>query len=194
MLALAVRTARVRAAGQLRSIASVRIPEIPADPRDAEPEAKVPFVFDFWDSKEKRAADAAAKAADLDLPELPKVMTVAAESTHHAGGPSSNFYEPTTATAASKNIQLSGIALPRVAGAWNGLAQGFGLPTSSELQASLARAASNAEPETTGRRNLSEDEKTGAWLLAGIVATGWLAGAVFAPKKKKKQQQQQQQH
>jgi len=140
-------------------------------------------VYDFWDSKEKRAEDAAKAAAATDLPktDLPKVIAVA-EGTQEL---TSNVFDPSVLSIPSKPSER--IPLPNVSGLWGGVAREIGVPSRDELRASLAKAAETGSAETTGRRNLSDEERSGAWVLAGILATGWLAGAILAPNPKHKE-------
>ncbi|TYJ58441.1 hypothetical protein B9479_000647 [Cryptococcus floricola] len=108
--------------------------------------------------------------------EAPKVLTVASASTHHAGGPVHGVHGNTDAYA----LEASELELPSFSGftssilnapsaAWNALS--FSLPKAEKKDYKYEKRA------------LDDHERTGAWILAGVIGTGLLVGG---PKKEKK--------
>ncbi|KZV86549.1 hypothetical protein EXIGLDRAFT_774513 [Exidia glandulosa HHB12029] len=185
MLARPIVRSTTRALLARRYTLDVKLPDISRDPQAEalEPQAKVPFVYDFWDSKAKNAAaaaQAAAEAAATTLPGLPKVITAAGTATHLGGGPSSNAYEPPIEQA-QPVIRTAG----QVSGVWGGLADDIGLPSTDEIRNSLAKITDPAStPPLPKSKDLTEDDKKGLWMLVGLIAGGWIAGGIFSPRKR----------
>lgn len=138
-------------------------------------------MFDLWDSKEKRTADAAAAHAHpvavAESLSLPKVITAAAADTHLGGGPSSNTYEPA--------LEQAHPVIQKAADA-TGLFSDIGIPSRAQIYQSLAKITDPASaPPLPKSRPLTEEDRKGLWILLGLVAGGWIAGGIFSPRKRK---------
>jgi hypothetical protein len=78
---------------------------------------------------------------------------------------------------------------PKSGSLWSDIADDMGMPTSTSLanSASTFFTSEGEQSETrTQSRPLNADEKTGLWLLLGLLAGGWIVGGAVNPRKTEK--------
>jgi len=157
---------------------NTNIPDISQS--DPEVEVEVPFVPDFWDSKEVKAAQEAAKIKESPLP---KISLVAGAETHPAGGPSHNLHDE---HAQQGTIMDSHIVPPSTGTSfWGSLVGSLGAESTIQNAAAGAQSAvldvlpqAGGIQQRTEKRNLTPEERKGVWMLVGIVLGGWTLGGI----------------
>ncbi|ORY28475.1 hypothetical protein BCR39DRAFT_534834 [Naematelia encephala] len=175
--------------GKTRDTLDIKMPQPEAEQPTTQ---SIPFVPDNYRSNALlETVDNAVKKAEEALP---KVMTVASASTHPAGGPTHGVHSSSDAhthevssteveetvgqTFGSFESTVSSLlSAPVKAATSAGLVPAVGWPKLKDDSKSAGEyKADPSEP-------LNEQEKTGAWALAGLVGLGlWLGG----PSKKTK--------
>ncbi|EJU05582.1 hypothetical protein DACRYDRAFT_113659 [Dacryopinax primogenitus] len=155
----------------------------PAEPDHEEPGPNIPYLADSWGSQ---AFESASPPQPPESSE-PKVLTVASVSTHLSGGPISNLFEisdrPDMGSSSSAGIQsASQRAVSHASGLLESVGEavgGWGFP-SDVLGLPEVKEENNKKERM---REMSREEAGGLWAVGGILAGGWLLGAIFTPKK-----------
>ncbi|KIJ69275.1 hypothetical protein HYDPIDRAFT_105876 [Hydnomerulius pinastri MD-312] len=144
---------------------SKRIPDAPV---------QVPYVPDFWDS---------ARPSPKTLTELepPKLHVVSGTGTHPDGGPTHNLEKhddghtlpPTAFDVAeppSDNV-----------GFWRDLLDDMGFPKSFSVRPAVESVQDRGSEPQNYSRPLNGEEKTGLYVLLGILAGSWVVGGIVNP-------------
>ncbi|WVQ83108.1 hypothetical protein IAT38_005246 [Cryptococcus sp. DSM 104549] len=154
---------------------------IPGAKPDAEVDQIIPLTPDNFQSN-------SALPSSTPASKEPKILTVASASTHPAGGPTHGVHDGTDAHTLEATEDVISFPLPSLgavglsvfrgpANAWRSL--GLGLP---EVGAPSVEGSGEYKYE---KRPLNEHERTGAWVLAGVLATGLVLGGSKSGKKDK---------
>ncbi|TDL24770.1 hypothetical protein BD410DRAFT_896394 [Rickenella mellea] len=167
---------------------TVFLPDLTKPP--PEPPIQIPFAPDFWESSKVRAAEEAKEAQ----PATPKIHTMAEPSTHLAGGPSHNVYQPKGHHHADVHAEEHLPELPsRLTGIWKDIVDDLNIPTSftprkagHEAEAALRASLPDFDSghEKSYSRPLDVDERRGIWTLLGIFVGSLVVSRVAAPSKK----------
>ncbi|WVQ73090.1 hypothetical protein IAR50_002653 [Cryptococcus sp. DSM 104548] len=145
----------------------LRIPVTSNEKDTGEIEQVIPLTPDNFASN---SALPSSSAPSTD----PKVLTVASASTHHAGGPVHGTHAPTDAHT------LEASELPSFEGFTSSI---FNAPSAVWNALSFNLPQAEKKDYKYEKRALNEQERTGAWILAGVIGAGLLVGG---PKKEKK--------
>ncbi|KAI8998601.1 hypothetical protein BD414DRAFT_575110 [Trametes punicea] len=158
----------------------IKMPNI-SEP-EPEPPTPIPFLPDFWESS--KAKKEAAPPEPVTVPN-PKVITVAAATTHPGGGPSHNLYSPSATVTSIAEEDAPTSMLGQLAA---DMAEDLGLPTSfkrappTDSQYDVAqKTETSGGQDKSYSRTLDKDERLGVWVLVGLFASSWLAAGYFAP-------------
>jgi len=159
---------------------SVKIPDLSIPP--AETPVQIPFVPDYWDSASSKSPKPMAQG-----PTPPRMHVVAGPETHRDGGPMHHLEKQEDAQLKSVDEHPEtapvNASLSTPGGLIRDIADDLGLPRSLGLGQQADQTTDNSE-RTGKSRPLQREDRTGVWVLLGLIAGSWFVGGVVnaAPK------------
>jgi len=133
-----------------------------------------PFLPDYYNSQRSQLEESESESA------RPRVLTVASASTHVDGGPSHSLFETTDAHTFEGDMALAGLQPSKPRGLLKGLVEDLDFPQLALPSSSTERVSPSEESSEPPHTELNDKEKSGLYLLTGIVAGGWLFGKLFS--------------